>query len=343
MIRLFHFRVPLVRPLVLRHATLHEREGIILELRDTVGRIGFGECSPLPGFFSESISDCIDWLSKNKQKIVQGDCDTAPPSIRSAVAQARFLISCQRDKIAPLQKLQISSSNLPVNALLTGERKLILEKCDRLATDGFTAAKLKVGRGSVTEDLDLVREVRERIPSSISLRLDANQCWSYSDAVEFSNGIDWSKIEYIEEPLAEPRQLKNLKQEVSTIRIALDESYVSHGEGAFSLCPDPIAVILRPQMLGGIDVTRATMRLLSDRGVATVISSAVESSLGMLTVLLCALSGSTPIRPAGLDTLSWLKKDSVVDPLIMKQGRIEWPDWWDRIRINESVGVWREL
>ncbi len=343
MIRLFHFRVPLVRPLVLRHATLHEREGIILELRDTVGHIGFGECSPLPGFFTESISDCIDWLSKNKKRIEQGDCDTAPPPIRSAIAQARFLISCQRDKIAPLQKLQITNSHLPVNALLTGDRKLILEKCDRLATDGFAAAKLKVGREGVSEDIELVRKVRERIPSSISLRLDANQCWSYSDAVEFSNSIDWSEIEYIEEPLAEPRQLINLKQEVPSIRIALDESYISHDEKAFSFCPDPVVVILRPQMLGGINATRATMQRLADRGVATVISSAVETSLGMLTVLLCALSGSTPIRPAGLDTLSWLKKDSVVDPLIMKQGRIEWPDWWDRIRINESVGVWREL
>lgn len=343
MIRLFYFRVPLVRPLVLRHATLHEREGIVLEMRDADGHIGYGECSPLPGFFSESISDCIAWLSSNKQHVLHGNFDLAPPSVRSAISQARLLMSCHRDKISPLQKHQCSHTTVPVNALLTGEKHTILDKCDRLESDGFTAAKLKVGRGTVQEDIALVREVKESIPSTISLRLDANQCWSYSDALEFSKNIDWSEIEYCEEPLADPMLLINLKEEVPTIRIALDESYVSHGEEAFTICPDPVAVILRPQMLGGIDVTRAMMQRLSSRGVVTIISSAMETSLGMLTVLLCALSSSTPIRPAGLDTLSWLGKDSVNVPLLFKQGEIEWPSWWNAVSINESVGVWREL
>ena len=343
MIRFFHFHIPLVRPLVLRHATLHEREGIILEIRDQHGHRGLGECSPLPGFFSESVADCIQWLSANKSRVEHGEIPDSPPSLQSAVAQARLFLSCHQEHHTPLQKLGITQNSCPVNALLTGDREQILEKSERLASNGFTAAKLKVGRGGVEEDIDLVTEVRARIPRSIALRLDANHSWSFRDAFEFSKRIDWSGIEYCEEPLSDPSKLNELKREFPSVRIALDESFVAHGEQIFSIYSDPVAVILRPQMLGGFEATREIMRRLADRGIARVISSAAESSLGMLTVLLCALSGSSPITPAGLDTLSWLADDTVEHPLLMQQGKIDWPDWWQAIRINEGVGEWHEL
>lgn len=343
MSRVFHFRIPLRHALVLRHVTLHERAGLIVELRDSNGMIGYGECSPLPGFFRDSLTDCTEWLSNHQDELHYGEVSEAPPSVQSALDQARLWLQCKKENRSPLDAFNIKTRVLSVNALLTGSPEEVLQRAASCRSEGFTAAKLKIGRGRVSDDLNLVRMVREILPAEISLRLDANQSWSYDDGLEFSRAVEWSGIEYCEEPLADSSQLAKLITEIPAARIALDESFSTMGMDALVHFPAPTAIILRPQVLGGIAVTRKFIHCFAQRGITTVISSAIESSLGLMGVMFCALSVAEPIRPAGLDTLSWLGEDSIVPPLSISQGAMVWPASWDSFAINEQVGVWHEL
>lgn len=52
--RIFHYRLPLTRPLVTPAGTLHEREGYLLELAGKNGKVGYGDMAPLPGFSPEA-------------------------------------------------------------------------------------------------------------------------------------------------------------------------------------------------------------------------------------------------------------------------------------------------
>lgn len=51
---------PFIQPLQTYHGVWKTREGIIIRLTDTTGKIGWGEIAPLPWFGSESLSEA--WL-----------------------------------------------------------------------------------------------------------------------------------------------------------------------------------------------------------------------------------------------------------------------------------------
>ena len=57
--RIYKYSLPFKYPLVLKHTTLHEREGLIIILTDLNGHTGMGEISPLPGFSRETLETAL--------------------------------------------------------------------------------------------------------------------------------------------------------------------------------------------------------------------------------------------------------------------------------------------
>ncbi len=57
---LYRYELPLSEPLTLGGATLHHREGLLLELAGEGGAVGWGEASPLPGFSRESLEEATE-------------------------------------------------------------------------------------------------------------------------------------------------------------------------------------------------------------------------------------------------------------------------------------------
>lgn len=345
-LRSFRFRLPLTGTLQLRHSTVTAREGLLIELTDDRGFTALGECSPLPGFFQESVDDCAGWLRSQRAAIVGQSISELPmppfPSLKAGLEQAAHWLECLFAGRSPFVSSASSPVSIPVNALLTGSRETILQKAANCAAQGYRAAKLKVGARPVHEEVALVREVRTLLPDSISLRLDANQRWSFADALQFGRALDWSGIEYCEEPLAEPSRLSEYVAALPEAKIALDESFSANGPGLLDLNASPAAVILRPQLLGGLAATKGVIDLLESRRIPMVISSAFESTVGLLSLLSVAAMTPGEIRPAGLDTVSWLAADSVTPSLRIENGMIACPDWWHQLTVNESVGEWHE-
>jgi O-succinylbenzoate synthase len=153
------------------------------------------------------------------------------------------------------------------------------------------------------------------------VRLDANGAWDVDTAVRLLRAYDRAAggLEYAEQPCPTVAELAELRRRVD-VSIAADESIRRAGDplevvrrGAADL------VVLKVQPLGGV---RAAYELAERLGLPAVVSSALETSVGVAAGL--ALAAALPELPyaCGLATVALLVGDVVADPLLPVRGEI---------------------
>jgi o-succinylbenzoate synthase len=327
---LYHFRLPLRGPLVLKGKTFHYRDGLLLRLSGNDGSEGWGESAPLPGFSEESLDQSIvqlrrlagsligremtdDWTDRNWAFGRELQSIAPAPSVRFGLEVAVWnMCAASSGKSLPELFAGQPRASVPVNGLLSGSRDEVLEEAQRMKNAGYEAIKLKVGTKTVAEDTRLVHKLVEELGNTISLRLDANRAWGYERAAEFLRGAP--RFEYLEEPLADPALLPQLVREFG-VPVALDESLVGMEPEVLEGHRYARAVVLKPTLLGGISNTLRMVGRALRLGMMPVVSSAYESGVGTAAlVALAAGIGERPV-PAGLDTYRALADDVLDTPL----------------------------
>ena len=201
---------------------------------------------------------------------------------------------------------------------------------------GYRSLKLKVGlQGSrVEREIELVRVVRESIGPGIELRLDANGAWSLSQATTVLEACVPYDIAYIEQPLpvAELHQLPTLRERTAAL-IALDEAVTDYAAARRILDAGLADVlIVKPQVVGGLGVSRQIIEEAAERGVECVLTSSIESGIGIAATLQLAAALPQVRLACGLATLPLLADDLILEELSVKLGAIELPP-------GEGIGV----
>jgi o-succinylbenzoate synthase len=185
------------------------------------------------------------------------------------------------------------------------------------AASGCTTAKVKVGEG---DDEARVEAVRDALGPDGRIRLDVNGLWDVDEAARRIAALDRHGLEYVEQPVATVEQMRRLRRLVD-VPLAADESV--------RLAPDPRrvalrdaadVVILKVQPLGGV---WAALEVAEAHGLPVVVSSAVETSVGIAAGL--ALAAALPELPfaCGLGTVPLLEGDVVDHPLLPVGGELE--------------------
>jgi O-succinylbenzoate synthase len=181
---------------------------------------------------------------------------------------------------------------------------------------GCTTAKVKVAQAgqSLRDDVERVAAVRDLVPN---VRVDANAAWTVEEAVHAIAAL--GELEYVEQPCATVDELAAVRRRVAT-RIAADESIrkatdpllVARKEAA-----DVVVVKVAP--LGGV---RAALQVAADCGLPVVVSSALDTSIGIRAGV--ALAAALPELPfaCGLATTSLMAADVVTDSLDGRGGSI---------------------
>jgi O-succinylbenzoate synthase len=313
-VALYKYELPLARPLTIKGSVINSRCGVIVSLEDGNGFVGFGDASPLPGLHDESLDDVIEELKKiKKAKKLSG---LALPSVRFAVEGAMLDLAIQRQKaFNGIEKLQV-----PVNALLFNSQENVSDEFARLCDAGFHSVKIKVGRRDVSEDIELVRSLKE-LNRDVTLRLDANRAWGLGEALEFCEKAGPDKIEYIEEPVADSNDHAEFIKS-SPIPLALDETLVESDISKINL-NGVKAFVLKPQVLGGFDATARLIRIAKDNNVLSVLSSTFESGVGIRSIALFAAKMGLLNISAGLDTLKWFAEDVLEEKIQIDDGSID--------------------
>ncbi len=193
-------------------------------------------------------------------------------------------------------------------------------------SSGCTTAKVKVAEPGedITIDLERVEAVRAALGPAGRIRVDANGAWSASQADRYLRQLNRFDLEYAEQPCATVDELVELRFSFArtgyNLRIAADESIRRAG--------DPLEVkrreaadvaVLKVQPLGGV---RRALALVEKLDMPVVVSSALETSVGIRTGV--ALAAALPELPfaCGLNTVNMLGADVTTNPLIAVNGQI---------------------
>jgi O-succinylbenzoate synthase len=189
-----------------------------------------------------------------------------------------------------------------------------------VAGSGCRTAKVKVAEPGQSEadDLARVEAVRDALGPGGRVRVDANGAWDTATAIRMLRAL--GELEYAEQPCATLDELAEVRRRVD-VPIAADES-IRRAEDPLRVRAADAAdvVVLKVQPLGGV---RAALAVAEACGLPVVVSSAVETSVGLAAGL--ALAAALPELPyaCGLGTLSLLEGDVVRDPLAAVDGVIE--------------------
>lgn len=191
------------------------------------------------------------------------------------------------------------------------------------ASGGCTTAKVKVAEPGQTrsEAEDRLAAVREALGPAGNIRIDANGAWDIETAVADIAALNRAAggLEYVEQPCASVPELAQVRRRVS-VPIAADES-IRRAEDPFAVVRAEAAdvVVLKVQPLGGV---RACLDLAEQIGIPVVVSSALETSIGLRVGL--ALAAALPQLPfaCGLATAHLLTRDVVEQPLLPENGQI---------------------
>ena len=262
-------------PLTVRFRGLTYRDGVLLR-----GPAGWAEFSP---FWDYDVAASLPWWRAAREAADVG----WPAPVRDAV---------------PV--------NVTVPAVDAAAAYAIV------AGSGCGTAKVKVAEPGQTVDDEIARleAVRDAIGPGGRIRIDANGAWDADTAVVRIRWLDRAAggLEYVEQPCATVPELAAVRRAVR-VPIAADESV--------RLTRDPMAVVragaadvvvLKVAPLGGV---RACLELAERVGLPVVVSSALETSVGLAAGL--ALAAALPELPyaCGLATARLLAADVVAEPL----------------------------
>ena len=192
-----------------------------------------------------------------------------------------------------------------------------------VAGSGCRTAKVKVAEPgqAVAEDQARVEAVRDALGPYGAILVDVNGLWSVEEAVARIPLLDRAAggLEYVEQPVATVEDLAAVRRRVG-VPIAADES-IRRADDPYRVRDLDAAdvAVLKVQPLGGV---RACLRIAEDIGLPVVVSSALETSVGIAAGV--ALAAALPDLPyaCGLATVALLTDDPVEESLLPAGGEL---------------------
>jgi len=189
--------------------------------------------------------------------------------------------------------------------------------------NGCRTAKVKVAEPgqSLADEQARLEAVRDALGPDGAIRVDANGAWSVDEAVTRIPLLDRAAggLEYVEQPTADVEGLATVRRRVG-VPVAADES-IRRAEDPYRVRDLDAAdvAVLKVQPLGGV---RACLRIAEDIGLPVVVSSALETSVGIAAGV--ALAAALPDLPyaCGLATVALLTDDVTGTSLLPTDGRL---------------------
>ncbi|WP_309068720.1 o-succinylbenzoate synthase [Microbacterium sp.] len=214
-------------------------------------------------------------------------------------------------------------AEIPVNATMPAiDQARVPEVLARY--DGCRTVKVKVAeQGQVlADDIARVRAVRAAMGPEGRIRVDANGGWNVDEAEHAAHALAEFDLEYLEQPCATVEELAELRARLRRwdLPIAADESVRK--------AQDPIAVaragaadliVVKAQPLGGV---RRAREIVAEAGLPAVVSSALDTSVGLSQGAALAAALPSLEFDCGLGTAALLTADVVPDPLVPCRGMI---------------------
>jgi L-alanine-DL-glutamate epimerase-like enolase superfamily enzyme len=278
--------LPLLRPFRTSRGAKTVAANVLVEV-ESEGVTGRGEGAPIPRYAQDQASalEALHGFARPDASPFEQDLwlsafDAHAPgelAARAALESALWDWAGQRTGQPVYALLSIDPARAPESSFTisidTPEnvRERVAE------ARGWPVLKLKLGGGD--EDFALVEALREE--SLGPFRVDANEAWSYAEAVEKINWLSNLGCELVEQPLPAGRLEETARlREGSPIPIAGDED-VLHDADPDAVCAAFDLVNLKLTRLGGLRRSIQWLHAARQRGCGVMVGCFAESTLGI--------------------------------------------------------------
>ena len=315
------------------------RSGVLVRVQSNSGACGYGDAAPLPERGDGSVDDLPALLTALAPRLLAGEVQAVLDSLEQrrdepgatalrCALDTALLDAAAQEAGVPLAILLAgdgpSAAQVPVNATITVPDPAQAARAAAHARDeGFACVKLKVGvMDSVDAEVRRIRDVRTALGPDPALRLDANGAWELDTASRILVAVADAHLEWVEQPLA-PADLRGARRlrETLGIAVAADEAATSV-EAVRRLLSAGAAdvIVLKPVTLGGLRPLRTVAETARAYGGRCVVTTAMDSGVGVAAALHVAASLGGGLPACGLATAALLKDDLLAESLPVAAG-----------------------
>lgn len=212
-IDIYKYTIPMV-PFTIATGTMENAQNLFIRIHTDNGIIGVGECSAFPMIAGETQATCFE-MAKDFAKLWKGKpADQIETRLNELDLFTAGNYTAKSAFDLALYDIASKSAGLPLYAYLGGQRKPIesdltigIDTPEKMAATaiefkdkGVNMIKVKLGKNA-KQDIERIRQIRNSIGTQIKLRIDANQGWSYDDAVLALTGLAEFDIQFCEQPM----------------------------------------------------------------------------------------------------------------------------------------------
>ncbi len=312
---IYRFSIPM-EPFVIATGTMDYAQNVFIRVHTDSGLFGVGECSAFPMIVGETQETCLA-MAKDFAKIWKGrdpldiiarlqdlhNYAAHNPTVKSAFDMALYDLSAKNAEL-PLYRF-LGGAKRIVETDMTigiGTPEEMSDLALKYKLQGATILKIKLGKAP-SEDLKRIRQIRKAVGESMIIRIDANQGWSFEEAVKCLNEMQNLNIEFCEQPMRTwyDDQLTELRAQTS-IKIMADESCYNHHDARKLIKSDSCDYInIKFAKSGGIYEGLEIHQTAEQAGIPCMIGSMLESRIALSANLHFALACQN-IKYFDLDT-----------------------------------------
>lgn len=293
---------------------------------------GIGECSIIKGLsyddrpgYEERLNRLVSEINETGDVLFSGLEEY--PSIFFGLETAMMDLHSGGEKILFPSEFTEGKASIPINGLIwMGTPESMWSQIEEKIAAGFSCIKLKIGAIDFETELEILRKIRKRYDKkTIELRVDANGAFNSGDVWQKLNKLAKLNIHSIEQPIkAGNVELMEELCRNTLLPIALDEELIgvvdSDEKNELLEFIKPQYIILKPSLLGGIEMCEEWIEIAEENEIDWWVTSALEGNIGLNAIAQWVYEQENPL-PQGLGT-GQLFTNNVESPLKIENGEL---------------------
>ena len=301
---IYKLTIPM-EPFVIATEISYYAQNVFLRVHTDGGITGMGECSAFPMLVGETQNTCFE-VAKDLARIIRGkDPLDIEARLKELDAYIAFNTTIKSAFDIALHDIAAKASQQPLYQFLGGKKKKIqsdltigINTPEEMAAtarafvaDGVETIKIKLGK-KAKEDVERVRRIREAVGPDIRLRIDANQGWTYEDALYALGQMGSLDIQFCEQPMRHWNDplLPQLRK-LSPVKIMADESVFDHYDAIRLIEAGACDYInIKLAKSGGLLEAKKIAEEAGKRGTPCMIGGMLESRLALTAKVHFAMS-----------------------------------------------------
>jgi L-alanine-DL-glutamate epimerase-like enolase superfamily enzyme len=341
---IYRFSIPM-EPFTIATGTMDHAQNVFIRIHTDAGFYGVGECSAFPMIVGETQDTCLV-MAKEFARLWKGqdaldiearlqqlhNFTAGNSTIKSAFDMALYDIAAKHAG-QPLYRF-LGGSRRDVESDITigiMSPEVMANRAVEFKRNGATMLKVKLGKHA-KDDVERIKQVRSAVGPDMRIRADANQGWSFDDAVFALKSISAYDVEFCEQPMRTwyDDRLPELK-ELSPVKIMADESVFNHHDARKQIESNSCSYInIKFSKSGGINEAIKIHDLAAEKGIACMMGGMLESRIA-LSAKLHFVYASPNIKFYDMDTCML---GHLADPCI---GGVTYNGYY--LNIDDAAGI----